>query len=429
VGGLPAGEADVVLRHQAWPDKHRTVALRPGETATLEFQGGRGVLAGRLTRGGEPVAGAGIHIKGLGGAGEQVWATAGDDGRFRQGGLEPGRYEVGWRLPGDASFLSGPGREVVEVGEGETVIDLEAAVPGRLGGRVVRAGTGEAVAGAEVTLQTDGAELFARGGFRVPGGFWLPAAKATSDAAGRFEFAVSARGRCFLNAAAAGVQGWLGPFDLEPAALPGELEIEIGGAGRLDATVIDEGTGGAVGGALVIIKSEADVPIRVAAKTDATGRASLEAIRPGAYRLEVQASASITWRERLVLGEEPVARTVRLEPASWIVLELGGGSDPARRAPPGNLIVAATALEGPDPIWNLLSVEGERPREMANFSFDAGGRLRARLKTRAGKYRLAIEVHRDGTHLPPLGREEVEIEVPRGGEVLHRIADSWTRGL
>ncbi|MGH9361402.1 MAG: MSCRAMM family protein, partial [Thermoanaerobaculia bacterium] len=232
IDDLPAGEASVEVSAFGRVSRRGTVQLREGERSVLDFSGSRGSIAGRVTSGGKPLAGAEVSLAGkqrdLGGA----RAVADAEGVFRFENLAPGRYQIEAERAGvRRAFLAGA-RQVVEVTVGEARCDLAIAA-GALAGRVIDRSTGRPVAGAEVQLQTYGPESARDLPVLSVFGLWawvesrkLPAAES------RYRFEDLPPGRYLLIASRGPGEpaaGWLGPVDLDPGRPPEEMTLAVGG--------------------------------------------------------------------------------------------------------------------------------------------------------------------------------------------------------
>jgi len=125
---------------------YAAVRLRHGETRDLRFGADdRPAILGSLRIDGKP---ASLALLALSGPGRRNREFAGDDGRFRFDGLEPGRYELFANLAYDREIFV---TRTVELGSEPVELDLDARFV--IEGRVVSAATGEPIRGSGADVE------------------------------------------------------------------------------------------------------------------------------------------------------------------------------------------------------------------------------------------------------------------------------------
>jgi hypothetical protein len=172
----------------------REVVLREGETATVDFSMRDVLVAGSVTRGGQPAPGVRVSVRSLEAASSIRYgglatrapvaapgppflvATTQEDGRYELLVFSPGRARVGLEsVAGDQRY---PGREVDVPDVDRFELDLEIA-EATVSGTVVDKEGGDPVSGATVRLQRSSAPTGPDGRFSMavePGEYRLEAA-------------------------------------------------------------------------------------------------------------------------------------------------------------------------------------------------------------------------------------------------------------
>jgi large repetitive protein len=149
IEGAPTGTVRVNARAGQMMTSSRTappksVQVEPGSTITVDIDFSNDTkITGRVTRAGEPVAGASVNFSG---AGRNGRTSTDSNGRYEMTGLDNGRYNVTVMDPN-----RGPYSAIYTVsGSGTFDIDMRGTV---LRGRVVDAATGEPINEATVTIR------------------------------------------------------------------------------------------------------------------------------------------------------------------------------------------------------------------------------------------------------------------------------------
>ena len=297
-----------------------------GDEVVLDLEFGEGVsVSGRVTRSGEPFAGAMVMLEGLGVEGGGMSGTQ-VDGRFQIHDLPTGRY----RLQVMEYRTALEHHEQVEVVEGaffEVAIEV-----GRVAGWVVDAESGNAIADASIRL--------ARGdGVSAP--FVGFGGDVRSDASGRFELGERAPGSWRLVVMRDGYGATSVPFELLP------------GASREDLTVELVATEGAV---LLVTAGTGSPPASVA----------VGLLGP---------AGELLWTEERPVGEGGEVRLDTLPEGTWEMVVGGhglgsvrasvrspGGRTPVVLEPAARLEVMVPDLEG-EPVVAILSVRDASGRE------------------------------------------------------------------
>ncbi len=333
------------------------VRLEPGVSeARLDLEMERGYeLAGRVRKGGAPVAGETLGLEGPGR--RRAVAETDADGRFRFSGLAAGSYHL--RLEGS------PHEETVDLqGDREIVIDLPVA---EVAGRVVDAADGKPLAGVTVQLiaadgtatrqreRTDSRGVFILRG--VAEGSWLLRAQADGYASAEAPVRVDDAGPSGeVELSLRATEGVALQVAVAAGALPRSLfYVVLDGAGRKagDGTAA-VGEAGRVrlsrvpqGGWQVLLLSEhtAATEITVTSPGDA-GQVTLPP--PCTLRVTVPALRDVQMPATLTLtgaGGRPFRALGRMgEPAtSW---DLTRGIQTLHRVPPGAWQVQVTAADG-----------------------------------------------------------------------------------
>jgi len=414
---LSAGEVTVEMAVAGKTSRRAAAQLRAGERTVLDFVGSAGSIAGRVTRNGEPVAGAELSLIGLRSDLGGGRAVAGAAGEFRFENLEPGRYRVeafrsGLRRP----FLAGARREI-EVGQGEVRCDLQIAT-GALAGRVIDSVTGQPVPAAEVQLHVWAAGGPSdEGGRTVLGGWAQSASQRLPAGESRFRFDDLSPGKYFVVAvrdSGEGSSGFLGPLETSQGPWSEDLAIVLGGPGRVDVEVVEASGGPLPDSTSVWVRRADGFPFTVGAELDGSGRAVIRGLPCGPYRLDAESDIHNPAREVIEVGEVALARTLRLDRAAWIRLSFEGPNAAKRVG-----FVTAVALDGGDPGWHHWTAEGNRPAEISAGDLSTPNASLS-FKTRPGRYRIRFEISARGAFVfdPLLSVQEVEVFVPIGGEAV-----------
>lgn len=150
VDGVPPGDYDVAVYPYRRVDRARPPALNvpAGGVDGVELVVTRGsTISGVVTRGGRPIGGARVYVRGRGS--EQSVSEI--DGRFRLRAIEPGDHRLYAESIQDGAFTNGP---VVRVNAGNDVtgVTLELDLAGAISGVVVDQ-RGAPVAGAYLSVR------------------------------------------------------------------------------------------------------------------------------------------------------------------------------------------------------------------------------------------------------------------------------------
>lgn len=301
------------------------VELAPGQQEArldLDFAGDL-VLSGRVTLGGEPLAGAQVGATGGEPAGFGVAHTAAD-GSFRIGRLGPGHYELMVNAMAEGLVH----REEIDLHDHREVrIELEAR---EVAGRVVDAETGAPVPGAEVRLAPAWAEML--GGSRTRSGDPDGAFRLRRVAAGEYRLRVEKEGYATVSM----------PLTVGPA----------GGVDRLEVALTT------AAGVLLEVTSASGMPpqrVMVAVLDPA-------AAAPPADQLTSGAVAGGTFSP----GEAGRVRLAALAPGRWRVLVTAPGA-----------AVTAVELTAPGPpVPVLLAAEAAIDVTVRPLADTAGARVR-----------------------------------------------------
>ncbi len=271
----------------------------------LALQPATRVLHGVVrTRGDEPLGGARVLARSMGGARDQpaAAATSSADGSFTLTGLADAPYEVSATATG--YVLGRP----VEVRPGPEAMELVLDECGRIAGRVLAAG-GRAAERAIVDLVHlgDGAERTVR--------------SIGTGAGGTFALENVPPGRYRIDAKADGsvaVQGT--GFDLDPGESIEDAVVRLGRGGRVRGRVVDDG-GRPIADAMIdLFPSDTDrtTPVTESAFLEATARRRstsasdgtfvLDAVPEGSFVVRVAADArATTWSDAVVVDGSDTA--------------------------------------------------------------------------------------------------------------------------
>ena len=292
----------------------REVVLHEGETATVEFPLRDVLLAGTVTRAGQPAPGVRVRVRGLEGAGvvayyagsamrvfepasgpPLLWANSREDGRYELVVFTPGRARVD--LDNVARNERYPGRSVDVPDVDRFELDLEIGETA-VSGVVVDKGIGDPVANAWVRLRGASARTGPDGGFSL--------AAATGDQ----QLEVTAEGRRRVKLSLS-----IGPEGLSDVRV--ELERGLALRGR----VLGGGGRPATGVAIVLVDRAGEMDDYVEALADGSFR--FDGL--GADPVTVVAGGDLPgWAVRggLVPGDEPV--TLALRPGGRIAIRVRG---------------------------------------------------------------------------------------------------------
>ena len=291
--------------------------LAPGQPEArldLDFAGDV-TLTGRVTVGGEALAGAQIGVVGQEAPAYGSGRTGGD-GRFEIGRLAPGLYE----LTVFAMDLGLVHRERVELaGDREVAIEIDTA---EVSGRVVDADSGAPVAGAEVRLVPEDLGGLAH------------ASPVRSEADGSFRVRRVPAGEHRLQVLKEGYGTVSRPLTVPPAVGVAGLEVEIAAAAGLVLEVAT-GTGFPPSQVSVAVLDEASAhpqPERLAIAATAGGqyttgeggRVRLADVPPGRWRVLVSAPGMAVTAVDAVAPGPPVP--VPLAPEAIVDVVAGSGA-------------------------------------------------------------------------------------------------------
>jgi len=412
VEGLPPGEAEVVLVPGKGMRQRQWAMLTAGKVEIVDFIQALGSISGRATRRGEPAPEAQVLIRHAIDPAIRETTTATDDGRFRIAGLPEGTYLVGAKSFDRSGAIEA--RRIVEVGETEAKVDIEISGAG-ICGEVVDRRTGQPLPGATVLLFSRSTGYVPADRLRFPFDWKLRDSRRLPPAEAGFAFAEIEEGIYYLVAALPDGNeaiGWLGPFELPKGGTMEGLALQAGGAESLEVEAVDARSRSPVERFHVALRLESGIPFL---ERDGAGKAALRDLPSGNYVLEVDSAEHLAAVESLQLDGEVVARTIPLERAAWIVVELEGRVGTAGAA------IAATAIAGGDPGWSARTAEGNHP--VLVDAHGPGDAQPFRLKIRPGRYTMRFEVATRSADLGirPLVMREIEVSVPPAGESVVKL--------
>jgi protocatechuate 3,4-dioxygenase beta subunit len=326
------------------------VELAPGQQEArldLDFAGDL-VLSGRVTLGGEPLAGAQVGATGGEPAGFGIAHTAADGG-FRIGRLGPGRYELMVSAMAEGLIH----REEIELHDDREVrIELEAS---EVAGRVVDAETGAPVPGAEVRLAPAWAEML--GGSSTRSGDPDGAFRLRRVAAGEYRLRVDKEGYATVSMPlTVGPAGGVDGLEVALTTAAGVLLEVTSASGMPPQRVIvavldpaaaapppDQLTSGAVAGG-TFSPGEA-------------GRVRLAALAPGRWRVLVTAPGAAVTAVELTAPGPPVPVLLAAEAAIDVTVrplaDIAGAARVRLLAADGRPLLVPTMAAGVQAAWPL----------------------------------------------------------------------------
>ena len=252
----------------------------------------RFVLSGSVLLDGEPLAAARVSLDGRDLAVEREVATD-PHGRFRIEDLEPATYNLG---VAHSRELVVHNRDVELNGNQDVVIDL---VPARVSGRVVDAGSGQGVAGAQVRLvrlsQT---------------GEETNALTAASDAEGGFDIPRAPPGKYRVSVHHDGYAADTWQLELADGAQHRDLELEVRATpgGELRVFLASGGVPRSVD--VTVVGADGVASLRQSRGVDADGRVTLHTIPEGSFQVYVQSPGTTVLQGTLEVPGEPLALTL-----------------------------------------------------------------------------------------------------------------------
>ncbi|GIW70836.1 MAG: hypothetical protein KatS3mg102_0378 [Planctomycetota bacterium] len=394
LGGLAPGAYAVTARAAGFRSSAAVeVELAAGGRAWVRLELRRGAaIAGRVLLP-EGAAAAGVRVEAVpeggrnpfasGAAAEGGETTSAADGSFRLEGLAGRRFTVtAW--PDDPA-LAPAAQGGVRPGTEDLVLRLVRAQA--LGGRVLEAGTGAPVAGAQIEVE-------------MAGGVRLGAA---SDAQGAFRVAGVVPGRLVVRASAAGYA----PFESEFAQAPPELLIELLAGAAIEGQVIRARDGAPLEGAVVYVLEASAAGRRPPPRAQGLVELLASGVDPGGLggrsRPELEQALARTARtdaegrfrlEDLPAGPKLVLAAHPEHPAAWSEVALEG---------PGEVAEVTIALADGGAIAGTVLDEQGAPRAAAEvFAFSPAGRARSAETDARGSY--TIRGLAPGEYLVALGR-------------------------
>lgn len=419
VSAMPAGVAIVNIWGRNSLERTETTTLMPGQVTVLDISSSGGSIAGAVTMGGQPVPGASVRVRSVDDTTLQQHVRTDSQGTFRSPLSKPGTYELTARRPGGRRSFRDGKVATVEVSSGEVTCHIELPA-GRVTGTVFEAG--RPVEGAYVTLarKTDREPLK---GLRFSGdGGWIPYDGLVVAAHGGFEFDCLDAGLYLVTVARTRSQpivAWAGPFELSLDSAVQGVVVDVSGERQLSVRATDEGTAEPIENAWASLEPLEQSGVQIAGQRSSTSAIEFSGVPAGRYRLCVEGEEHMAYYRNVDLSTTDAELVSRLEPATWIVLELVGPTDSN-----GRLRVVATMLAGGDPGWRSTSPDGVRPKAVASYDPTSTNEPSVRIKTRPGEYHMRFEIlpARDGPQTTALVDDERWVIVPENGEVSIRYA-------
>jgi protocatechuate 3,4-dioxygenase beta subunit len=294
-GALPRGPWSLVVAADGLLPAHQRLRAGSGQDAVEVGLERPRRIAGRVTRGGEPVEGAQVHLEGNHRK-EAVQTDA--EGRFAVEELRPDATYTLQASAGDADALAQV--HLAEGGESREDVELALEAGARVTGRVVSQG-GAPVAGARVSVD-------ALAGGHEDG----PTVLSGPD--GRFSLGALPEGRYTVSAEAKRFRDGKAPLQVGRG---GHVEVVLAPAVLVEGRVVDA-SGAPAEGAQVAAHSPPD------AEGDSRWLASARAGEDGAFTLELEAPGAL----ELQVDSERFERLTRAAqaPASGLVLTLSPGA-------------------------------------------------------------------------------------------------------
>lgn len=301
IEGAPLGTVRVNARAGQMMTSSRTappksVQVEPGSTITVDFDFSNDTkITGRVTRNGEPIAGASVNF---GGAGRGGRTSTDSNGRYEMTGLDDGKYSVTVMDP-----TRGPYSTLYTVsGSGTFDIDMRGTV---LRGRVIDASTGQPINEATVTIRK-----------KDPSMAGPPVSVSGTDAGGNFSFDMIPAGTYSASAEKSGYGASTSEVPVSDSGAD-PIELKLTSSVGITLLVVDARDNRPISAWYHAVSStgqQYDDFIRIMASSTEPVKIPLPA---GSFRITVGAD---NYSQRSFTMNSPGTQTIGLTPGGTIVV-------------------------------------------------------------------------------------------------------------